>query len=111
MRYEKDIGEKTYYAVQAVPDTKAQTLYIVTAYIGANKTGASQLIDAKGSNVNVQDGSVVAPRGKVSQNQENVKQEYSRELDSEYMELAKDPEGNSTELRKMVDHTAVSAGG
>lgn len=91
MRYEKDIGEKTYYAVQAVPDTKAQTLYIVTAYIGANKTGASQLIDAKGSNVNVQDGSVVAPKGKVSQNQENVKQEYSREL-------AKDPEGNSTEL-------------
>ena len=91
MRYEKDIGEKTYYAVQAVPDTKAQTLYIVTAYIGANKTGASQLIDAKGSNVNVQDGSVVAPKGKASQNQENVKQEYSREL-------AKDPEGNSTEL-------------
>ena len=36
---------------------------------------------------------------------------YSRELDSEYMELAKDPEGNSTELRKMVDHPAVSAGG
>ena len=98
MRYEKDIGERTYYAVQAVPDTKAQTLYIVTAYIGANKTGASQLIDAKGSNVNVQDGSVVAPKGKVSQNQENVKQKYSRELDSEYMELAKDPEGNSTEL-------------
>ena len=83
VRYEKDIGERTYYAVQAIPDTKAQTLYIVTAYIGANKTGASQLIDAKGSNVNVQDGSVVAPKGKVSQNQENVKQKYSRELDSE----------------------------
>ena len=31
---------------------------------------------------------------------------YSRELDSEYMELAKDPEGNSTELRKMVDQAA-----
>ena len=50
--YAKGIGEKTYYAVQAVPDTKAQTLYIVTAYIGANKTGVSQLIDAKDSNVN-----------------------------------------------------------
>ena len=106
MRYEKDIGERTYYAVQAVPDTKAQTLYIVTAYIGANETRASQLIDAKGSNVNVQDGSVVAPEGKLSQNQENVKQKYSRELDSEYMELAKDPEGNSMELRKMVDQAA-----
>ena len=34
----------------------------------------------------------------VAQQSENVKQKYSRELDSEYMELAKDPEGNSTEL-------------
>ena len=82
MRYEKGIGERTYYAVQAVPDTKARTLYIVTAYIGANKTGASQLIDAQGSNVNVQDGSVVAPKGKVSKNQENVNQKYSRELET-----------------------------
>ena len=35
---------------------------------------------------------------------------YSRELDSEYMELAKDPEGNSTELRKMVDQAAEQQG-
>ncbi len=70
--YAKGIGEKTYYAVQAVPDTKAQTLYIVTAYIGANKTGASQLIDAKDSNVNAQDGSVVAPTEKIAQQGQNV---------------------------------------
>lgn len=31
--YEKGIGERTYYAVQAVADTKAKTLYIVTAFI------------------------------------------------------------------------------
>ena len=34
----------------------------------------------------------------IAQQEQNVKQKYSRELDSEYMELAKDPEGNSTEL-------------
>ena len=46
----------------------------------------------------------------VAQQSENVKQKYSRELDSEYMELAKDPEGNSTELRKMVDQAAEQQG-
>lgn len=35
---------------------------------------------------------------RVAQQEQNVKQKYSRELDSKYMELAKDPEGNSTEL-------------
>ena len=46
----------------------------------------------------------------VAQQEQNVKQKYSRELDSEYMELAKDPEGNSTELRKMVDQAAEEQG-
>ena len=35
---------------------------------------------------------------------------YSRELDSEYMELAKDPEGNRGELQEMVDQAAEAAG-
>ena len=47
--YEKEIGEKSYYVVQAVPDSKAKTLYIVTAFIG--KQGymkeVSQFIDAQ----------------------------------------------------------------
>ena len=46
----------------------------------------------------------------ITQKKQNVKQKYSRELDSEYMELAKDPEGNSTELRKMVDQAAEQQG-
>ena len=71
--YEKGIGEKTYYAVQAVPDTKAKTLYIVTAFIQKNSKGASQLIGANGSNVNVRDGSVVTPTGNVAQTGTNVK--------------------------------------
>lgn len=32
--YEKNIGTKSYYVVQAVADTKAKTLCIVTAFIG-----------------------------------------------------------------------------
>ena len=32
--YEKRIGEKSYYVVQAIPDTKVKTLYIVTVFIG-----------------------------------------------------------------------------
>ena len=32
--YEKWIGEKSYYVVQAVPDTKAKTLFVVSAFIG-----------------------------------------------------------------------------
>ncbi len=47
---------------------------------------------------------------RVAQQEQNVKQKYSRELDSEYMELAEDPEGNSTELRKMVDQAAEQQG-
>lgn len=47
--YEKEIADRSYYVVQAVPDTKAKTLYIVTAFIG--KPGymkeASQFIDAQ----------------------------------------------------------------
>ena len=35
---------------------------------------------------------------------------YSRELDSEYMELAKDPEGNRWELQEMVNQAAEAAG-
>ena len=46
----------------------------------------------------------------ITQKEQNVKQKYSRELDSEYMELAKDPKGNSTELRKMVDQAAEQQG-
>ena len=80
-----------------------------SAYIGANKTGASQLIDAKGSNVNAQDGSVVAPAEKVAQQEKNVNQKHSRELET-VEELKKQNEL----LKKQVDYwhsqTAVTVG-
>ncbi len=48
--------------------------------------------------------------GSIANRGENVKQKYSRKLDSEYMELAKDPEGNRGELQEMVDQAAEAAG-
>lgn len=73
--YTKDIGGRVYYAVQAVPDTKAKTLYIVTAYIGAKEKGASQLIDAKSSNATSENGSVVTPETSIRNSNRNVNSE------------------------------------
>ena len=72
--YEKEIGEKSYYVVQAVPDTKAKTLYIVTAFIGQKgyKKEASQLINAKGPDATAQTGSVNASKDIVRNNDEKV---------------------------------------
>ncbi len=112
VRYEKGIGEKTYYAVQAVADTKAKTLHIVTAFIGEGgyKKGTPQFTNAISSGVTSENAAVDVPNNNISQSSEDVKQKYSRELDSEYMELAKDPEGNRWELQEMVDQAAEAAG-
>ena len=46
--YEKNLNNNSYYVVQAVPDTKSKTLYIVSAFIGKKgyKKETSQTIDA-----------------------------------------------------------------
>jgi len=66
--YEKGIGNKSYYVVQAIADTKAKTLYIVSAFIGKKeyKKGTSQLIDAKSPDVTAKSGSVVVPKNSIS---------------------------------------------
>ena len=57
--YEKSIGDKSYYVVQAVADTNAKTLYIVTAFIGNKgyKKEVSQLINAKSPDATPKSGS------------------------------------------------------
>lgn len=70
-----------------------------SAYIGANKTGASQLIDAKGSNVNAQDGFAVAPTEKIAQQEQNVNQKHSREL-----ETVEELKQQNELLKKQVDY-------
>ena len=73
--YEKAIGEKYYYVVQAVPDTKAKTLYIVTAFIGKSryKKEVSQLINAKSPDATSEIGSATTSGSIISQTDEFVK--------------------------------------
>ena len=73
--YEKIIGEKSYYVVQAVPDTRAKTLYIVSAFIGQKgyKKEAPQLITAIRPDATSEVGSVDASTYTVSQTTPVVK--------------------------------------
>lgn len=75
--YEKNIGTKSYYAVQAVADTKAKTLYIVTAFIGNEgyKKETPQLINAKGLNATSKNGSADVSINNISDPAENVNTE------------------------------------
>ena len=75
--YEKIIGDKSYYVVQAVPVTKAKTLYIVGAFIGKTgyKNGTQQLINANrqnsiSPNATPESGSAEVPTSIVSENEE-----------------------------------------
>ena len=62
LKYIKKING-TYYTVIACPDTKAKTLYIVTAFIGQSgyQKGASQLINANSPNATSEIGSAITP--------------------------------------------------
>ena len=92
--YEKEIGDKSYYVVQAVADTKKKTLYIVSTFIGEKgyKKGTSQLINAtKSPNATPEVGSVVVPDIIISDNTPNVNSSDENnqrnalpELDAEY---------------------------
>lgn len=81
--YEKQIGDKSYYVVQAVPDTKAKTLYIVTAFIGKSgyKKEASQLINAKSSDVTAKTGSANASIDSIRNNGKEVKSTATDDMD------------------------------
>lgn len=83
--YEKAIGDKSYYVVQAVADTKAKTLYVVTAFIGKSgyKKEAPQLIDAQSPNVTSKDGSAIASNNSISQKDTSVNT-YSTQEDESY---------------------------
>lgn len=107
--YEKNIGAKSYYVVQAVPDTRAKTLYIVTAFIGKSgyKKEASQLINAKSLDATAKTGSVIASIENVSQDADEVKDKFS-DRDSRYLEAVN--RGDTATAEKMVDEAAKAAG-
>ena len=75
--YEKAIGAKSYYVVQAVPDAKAKTLYIVTAFIGKSgyKKEASQLINANSPDATSEIGSATTSGSIISQSSNSVNRE------------------------------------
>ena len=72
--YEKSIGNNSYYVIQAVPDAKSKTLFIVSAFIGKSgyKKEVSQLIDAKSPDATSKIGSVVTSTNSISNSSENV---------------------------------------
>lgn len=73
--YEKNIGEKSYYAVQAVADTKAKTLYIVSAFIGEQgyKKGTPQFTNAIRPGATSENAAVDVPINSVPQQGAEVK--------------------------------------
>ena len=114
--YEKNIGEKSYYAVQAVADTKAKTLYVVSAFIGEQgyKKGTPQFTNAISPGATSENAAVDVPTNSVPQQgaevKGNVRYSSRNNRDAEYMELAKDPEKNRGRLQKMVEDAAKEAG-
>lgn len=78
--YEKGIGEKSYYAVQAVADTKVKTLYIVSAFIGEKgyKKGTLQSTDTKSPGVTPEAESARVPSPMVAQDRADVNWENVR---------------------------------
>ncbi len=76
--YEKSIGDKSYYVVQAVADTKKKTLYIITAFIGEGgyKTGTLQIDDALSPDETSKNAATVVPKNSVPQSNEFVKREH-----------------------------------
>jgi hypothetical protein len=79
--YEKAIGDKSYYVVQAIPDTKAKTLYVVSAFIGEKgyKKETSQLINAKSPDATAKSGSVVVSNNSIDQNEPSVNSNSKQE--------------------------------
>lgn len=68
--YEKSIGEKSYYVVQAVPDTKAKTLFVVATFIGEKgyKKGAPQFTNADSLGATSEIGTANASNRSIPQN-------------------------------------------
>lgn len=79
--YEKDIGEKAYYAIQTAVDTKNKTLYIVTAFIGEKgyKKGASLSSGEKILEETSENATAISPATNIPTTSENVNTQSSLE--------------------------------
>ena len=78
--YERKIGEKSYYVVQAVPDTGKKKLFIVSAFIGNSgyRKEISQSSDAKGPRATPKSEATNISVNSISNSSENVNgEQYS----------------------------------
>lgn len=99
VRYEKNIGDENYYVIQAVPETNAKTLFVVSAYIGTQEHNkkASQLANVHGDDhapdVTSEIDAANASDNRIAQKSEFVKRDFS--------------EGKVKESRKAKSQTSV----
>lgn len=109
--YEKDIGGKSYYTVQAIADTKAKTLYVVSAFIGESgyKKGTPQFTNAKSLGATSETAAVDVPTGNVAQSGTNVKGEnlesrrVSQEIKDAIEEYRRQQDVQSKAYRQMYE--------
>ncbi len=96
--YEKRIGEKSYYVVQAVPITKAKKLFVVSAFIGEQgyKKEASQLINANSPDATTEYGSAILSNNTVTQNAQSVNNNdmQKEKKDTNKYSVKRDVDGN-----------------
>lgn len=96
--YEKRIGEKSYYVVQAVPVTKAKKLFVGTAFIREQgyKKEASQLINANSPDATTEYGSAILSNNTVTQNAQSVNNNdmQNKKKDTKKYSVKRDVDGN-----------------
>lgn len=109
--YEKNLGEKSYYVVEAVPNTSKKTLYIVTAFVGPGqyKSNPQQSANAQGPGTTAKTAAVEDSNSIVAEKAKTVKQNFSVD-DAEYLRLAENPAQNYDRLNEMVRQAAEDAG-
>jgi len=81
--YEKGIGEKSYYVVQAIADTKKKTLYIVTAFIGKSgyKKETLQSADARSLGATSKNEAAIVSKTSISKSEEKSNGKFSERDD------------------------------
>lgn len=109
--YEKNLGEKSYYVVEAVPNTSKKTLYIVTAFVGPGqyKSNPQQSANAQGPGTTAKTAAVEDSNSIVAEKAKTVKQNFSVD-DAEYLRLAENPAQNYDRHNEMIRQAAEDAG-
>ena len=122
------MGDQSYYVVQAVPDTQAKTLFIVSAFIGDQgysgkiKKGTSQLNDASAPPRTSKTDFVIVPTNRIHQNEPEVNTSEEKNItkadlrektsvakrDSKYLSAVE--RGDMKTAQRMVDEAAKAAG-